>query len=123
VQDYPAAGFRDTSGYYLCIFLETKKERGLNVCVHFLWNFRQYCFGVGCMPLAFVLVRTLPGYMEKILQEMRKIDGVKEAYMLYGDYDIVATIQAETTPKLEEKVFQIRKIDQVMSTLTLMAIT
>ena len=75
------------------------------------------------MALAFVLVRTLPGYMEKVLQEIRKSGGVKEAYMLYGDYDVVATIQAETTPKLEEKVFQIRKIDQVISTLTLMAIT
>ena len=71
------------------------------------------------MVKAIVLVNTSPGYMENVLQEIVKIDGVKEAYMLYGVYDIVAIIQAKKTSKLSQVVLKFRRINHVDSTMTM----
>ena len=71
------------------------------------------------MGLAFVLINTEIGYKERTLERIREVEGVKVVYMFYGIYVILITIQAETTSKLRELVLQIRKIDQVRSTLTM----
>ena len=73
------------------------------------------------MALAFVLINTSPSTMEDIQQKIRKTEGVKEAYMVYGVYDIVAEIEAKTVPKIKEIVIEIRKINGIKSTLTLTA--
>ena len=71
------------------------------------------------MMKAFVLVITSPGHMENVLKKIRRIAGITEAYMLYGIYDIIAVIQAETIAKLKEKILKIRRIDFVESTITM----
>ena len=72
------------------------------------------------MPLAFVLVNTEMGSMEETLNALMKIDNVKEAYMVYGVYDIVAKVEAESMTKLKELVtWKIRKLDKVRSTLSM----
>lgn len=73
------------------------------------------------MPaIAFVLINTEIGSENKVLKAVKKVDGVKEAYSLYGVYDIVAKIQAETMDKLKEMVtWHIRRLDKVRSTLTM----
>ena len=40
------------------------------------------------MPLAFVLINTEMGSMEETLKALNKISNVKEAYMVYGSYDL-----------------------------------
>ncbi len=72
------------------------------------------------MPLAFVLINTEMGSMEETLKALSKIDNVKEAYMVYGVYDIVAKVEAESMTKLKELVtWKIRKLDKVRSTLSM----
>ena len=74
------------------------------------------------MPLVYVLLNTEPGYMEKVLNEVKEIDGVVEGYMLYGIYDICAKVQAEEAQELKGIVQKIRSKDNVTSTLTLMVV-
>lgn len=71
------------------------------------------------MPLAFVLINTEIGSMEDVLQILDDLPNVKEAYMVYGVYDIIAKVEADSMTKLKEIVtWKIRRIDKVRSTLT-----
>lgn len=56
------------------------------------------------MPTAFVLINTEIGCEEDILKELRKIPNVKEAYAVYGVYDIVAKVEGETMDELKEVI-------------------
>jgi DNA-binding Lrp family transcriptional regulator len=72
------------------------------------------------MPTAFVLINAELGKEQAILKELRQISGVKEAYFVYGVYDIIAKVEAESTEKLKEIVtFKIRRMADVRSTLTM----
>ena len=75
------------------------------------------------MPTAFVLVNTEIGSENEVLTTLKKVDGVEEAYAVYGVYDIVAKIRAESMDKLKEIVtWHIRRLDKVRSTLTMIVI-
>ena len=74
------------------------------------------------MPIAFVLFNTEIGAESEVVESLRKIDAVEEAYMVYGVYDIVAKIKANGMGELKEIVTrQLRSLDKVRSTLTVMA--
>lgn len=75
------------------------------------------------MPIAFVLINAEIGGEEEVLQEITKVEGVKEAYTVYGVYDIIVKIGAETMDKLKEIVtWNIRRINKVRSTLTMIVV-
>lgn len=68
-----------------------------------------------------MLVNADLGAEAKLLAEIRKIEGVKEAYEVYGVYDIIARIGAESVKKLNELVKRV-SLDKVRSTLTMIAV-
>ena len=75
------------------------------------------------MPMAYVLITTETGAMESVSESLKKIDYVKETYMVYGVYDIIATVKAETMDKLKEIVtWNLRSLDRVRSTLTMIVV-
>ncbi|RLI30681.1 Lrp/AsnC family transcriptional regulator [Candidatus Bathyarchaeota archaeon] len=75
------------------------------------------------MPTAYVLINTEIGAEDAVLKEIRKIKNVVEAYTVYGTYDIIAKVQAESMDKLKECVtWNIRRLDKVRSTLTMIVI-
>jgi len=75
------------------------------------------------MPMAFVLINTEIGSESEVLGSLRKIDAVEEAYMVYGVYDVVAKVRADTMDKLKEIVtWHVRRLDKVRSTLTMIVI-
>ena len=75
------------------------------------------------MPMAYVLLTTETGAVESVLNALTKMDSVKETYMVYGVYDIVATVKAETMEKLKEIVtWNLRSLDKVRSTLTMIVV-
>ena len=75
------------------------------------------------MPMAFVLINSEMGSESEVLGALKKIDGVEEAYMVYGVYDVVAKVKADTMDKLKEVVtWRLRRLDKVRSTLTLMVV-
>ena len=72
------------------------------------------------MPTAFVLINAELGKEEGILKELRSIVNVKEAHFVYGVYDIIAKVEADSMEKLKEIVtFKIRRLTDVRSTLTM----
>ena len=75
------------------------------------------------MTLAFVMVNTVPNQIESVLDKIREIEDVKEAYMLYGVYDILAVVKAETTEELKGIILRIRTVNHVLNTLTLLAVS
>ena len=79
--------------------------------------------GVDCMPMAYVLLTTEADATVSVLEALKKIDAVKETYRVYGVYDIIATVKAETMDKLKEIVtWDLRGLDNVRSTLTMIAV-
>ena len=75
------------------------------------------------MAMTFVLINTDTGCEKEVLDELRKIDAVKESYMVYGVYDIVAKVGADTMDKLKEIVtWTVRKLDKVRATFTMIVI-
>ena len=73
------------------------------------------------MPLAFVLINTEIGSEEEVLNKLKKVEGVEEAYCGYGAYDIIAKIKANNMEKLKEIItWKVRKLDKIRSTLTIL---
>jgi DNA-binding Lrp family transcriptional regulator len=72
------------------------------------------------MPRAFVLFEVDSGSEDKILQELKEIEGIQEAYVSYGAYDLIARVKADTLEKLKDDITQkVRLIKNVRSTITL----
>jgi DNA-binding Lrp family transcriptional regulator len=72
------------------------------------------------MPRAFVLINVESGSEDEVLTELKRIEGVEEAYFSYGVYDLITKIKADSMEKLKEMVTrQIRVLSKVRSTLTL----
>jgi DNA-binding Lrp family transcriptional regulator len=75
---------------------------------------------VSGLPSAFVLFNVESGCEDDVLRELRKIEGMEEAYVSYGVYDLVARVRRDTMENLKELItFKVRRIDKVRSTLTL----
>jgi len=75
------------------------------------------------MPLSFVLINAEIGSEDEVLKELKKLANVKECYVVYGVYDIVAKVEAESMDKLKEVVtWKIRRLDKVRSTLTMIVV-
>jgi len=72
------------------------------------------------LPIGYVLINTEPGHVESVLEALKKINAVEEAYMVYGVYDVIAKVEADTMDKLREIIVgHVRRLDKVQSTLTL----
>jgi DNA-binding Lrp family transcriptional regulator len=72
------------------------------------------------MPQAFVLINVESGAEEEVVSQLKKIEGVEEAYFSYGVYDIISKVKAESMEKLKDLVTRkIRTLNRVRSTLTL----
>jgi DNA-binding Lrp family transcriptional regulator len=75
------------------------------------------------MPVAFVLINTETEFMTDVLKALRDVEGVREAYSVYGVYDIVAKVEAENMDKLKDIVtWKIRRLQNIRSTLTMIVI-
>jgi DNA-binding Lrp family transcriptional regulator len=76
------------------------------------------------MPTAFVLINAEIGFEDQVIQEIRSLDSVKEAYAVYGLYDIIAKIERDNMAELRGVVTdQIRRLDKVRSTLTMICMS
>jgi len=75
------------------------------------------------LPSAFVLINAEIGSEDEVLKALKTIPNVREAYVVYGVYDIVARVEGETMEKLKDIVtWKIRRLDKVRSTLTMIVI-
>ena len=75
------------------------------------------------MPIAFVLLNVEPGSEDEVLEVVREIQGVTEVHRVYGVYDTVVKVEADTAEKLKELVTQkIRRLPKVRTALTMITI-
>lgn len=75
------------------------------------------------MPMAFVLINTEMGSEAEVLDLLQKMGNVKEAYIVYGVYDIVAKVEADTVDALKDMItWKVRRLNKVRSTLTAMVV-
>ena len=75
------------------------------------------------MPSAYILVNVGSGSEDRILEELRGITEVQEAFFSYGIYDLVVKIKTDSMEKLKELVsHRLRTITNVKSTLTLIQV-
>jgi DNA-binding Lrp family transcriptional regulator len=75
------------------------------------------------MPEAFVFINTEPASMPEVLKKVKVIEGVEEAGMVYGIFDIVAKVTAETMEQLKQIIsFKIRILPNVLTTNTLLVV-
>jgi len=71
------------------------------------------------MLSALLLMITERGHAESVLGALKKLDGVREAYMTHGVYDVIAKTKADTMDKLEEISRHVQKLDSVRSIQTM----
>ena len=72
------------------------------------------------MPTAFVLLNTEIGAEAEVVRALKEVEGVETAFNLWGVYDIIASIKADSIGKLTHKINkQIQEIAKVHSKLTM----
>lgn len=71
--------------------------------------------------VAYILMVTDIGKEHEILNQLSKIKGVTEARTVYGEFDLIARVEAGDMRTLDNAVTQIRKIGSVIRTVTLIS--
>jgi len=75
------------------------------------------------MPTAFIFINTEPASMPEVLEKVKAVEGVEEAEMVYGVYDIVAKVKTETMDQLKQIItYNIRMLAHVLATQTLLVV-
>ena len=71
------------------------------------------------MASSYVMMNVNLGSEQKVLEEVRKVPSVKECYRVYGVYDMIAKVEADSMDSLKQIItWKIRRLDGVRSTLT-----
>lgn len=71
------------------------------------------------MHVGFILLNCDLGAEEYIVEELKQMPNVKNAYLTYGAYDVITEISTEEQKDFEKAVADIRKLSRVVSTMTL----
>jgi len=75
------------------------------------------------METTFVLISCDLGFEKMVVDELKKIQTVKETQGTFGAYDIITKVQDQDRNKIKDVITKnIRKIQHVRSTLTLITI-
>ncbi len=75
------------------------------------------------MHVGYILLNCDLGAEEYIVEELRQIPEVKNAYLTFGAYDIIAEVHANSQKDFEKTLSsKIRKLARVVSTMTLSVI-
>ncbi|BAF34741.1 conserved hypothetical protein [Aeropyrum pernix K1] len=76
------------------------------------------------MPEALVAINVNVGKEDEVFNKLLEMPEVKEVFMVYGIYEIIALVEAPTMDQLRETITgKIRKVDGVKMTLTMVIVT
>jgi len=70
------------------------------------------------MEQALILVVVASSFKSETLEKIRKIPGVVMAHLIYGTYDLFATIKVNTLEEMRAAVIKIRETEGIKSTIT-----
>jgi DNA-binding Lrp family transcriptional regulator len=72
---------------------------------------------------AYVLINVRPGGVREVVRDLHRVEGVLEANMTFGPYDVVAIVQANDINHLGNILaVNIQAIPGVIETLTRLAV-
>ena len=74
------------------------------------------------METAFVIINTMLGQEIDVAKKLQKIKGVQEVHRLYGIYDIIVKLQAETMGSLKRATDYIRRTEDVRAVYALILV-
>ncbi len=75
------------------------------------------------MPMAYVLINCDLGYEKETINRLKELAEITEVYGVYGVYDVLVKVKADTMDRVKEIItWNIRRIDKIRSTLTLIEI-
>ncbi len=73
------------------------------------------------MVTAYLLLNVRPGMESKVAEELIKMKEVKDASIVYGEYDIILKVVVPTMTKLQEFVLNMRKNKEIEKSSTLIS--
>ena len=69
---------------------------------------------------AYILLNTELGEEPEVVKALKGTTEIKNIYIVYGIYDLIIEVEADTMDKVKNLVFdKIRRLDYVKSTITL----
>jgi DNA-binding Lrp family transcriptional regulator len=69
---------------------------------------------------AFVLINTEAGLEKLVHEEIKSLEGVKDVYDLYGEYDLMVVVEQDNDKDVAEVVsWELRKVKGIRSTNTM----
>ncbi len=72
------------------------------------------------MAIGFVLITTKPGQEKLVRENLEKIEYVTSGWMLFGEYDLIARVQADNEYDLTRCIVEeIRPMEGIVDTKTL----
>lgn len=75
------------------------------------------------MHKGFILLNCDLGSEEYIVDELKQMKKISNAYLTFGAYDVIAEIETENQYEFEKAIAVIRKLSRVVSTMTLNVIS
>lgn len=71
------------------------------------------------MVIGATMINVLPGYEKAAYRELKNIEGIKDVYHVFGEYDFVIIIEVEDLNTLNGVVDRIRESETVKTTKTI----
>ena len=72
------------------------------------------------MPTAFVLVNSDPEVEEELINDLIKIEGVKEVHSVYGIYDFIVKVESESLEELKSIItWKVRRLRKIRASTTM----
>jgi DNA-binding Lrp family transcriptional regulator len=72
---------------------------------------------------AYIMIHVRPGSVPEVLKNLRRLEGIQEANMTFGPYDVVAVFQAVDVNQMGKQVASnVQPIPGVIDTLTCLVI-
>jgi len=65
------------------------------------------------------MINVLPGYEKAAYRELKNIEGIKDVYHVFGEYDFVVIIDVKDLSILNSVVDKIRESENVTATQTI----
>ncbi|AAM05001.1 TPA: Lrp/AsnC family transcriptional regulator [Methanosarcina acetivorans] len=71
------------------------------------------------MVIGVTMINVLPGYEKAAYRELKNIEGIKDVYHVFGEYDFVVIIDVKDLSILNAVVDRIRESETVTATQTI----
>ena len=71
------------------------------------------------MHKGFILLNCDLGAEEYIVDELKQVQNISNAYLTFGAYDIIAEVKVENQEEFTKVIAAVRKLSRVVSTMTL----